>query len=255
LLSKTKLTNDIKELVLSVANSLIAVSGYVLLFKAYDKRRIEELSASAFSKNAIIGSVTGMILQALFVLVIYEVGTYSIVHVNSTSTLINAFSFALTAGFVAETLIIGVLFRLLEEQSGTVIALIALTVLFAMLHVKVEGATFVSICSTAIQAGFMLPAAYVFSRSLWLPIFFHFGWDFTEPGVFGGINPSTSNTSGLFTSKMEGSQFITGGRSGPQDSLQALILCLLTGLVFLILAKKRNNLIRGRWRTAMIPKK
>src|SRR5438270_238862 len=83
--------------------------------------------------------------------------------------------------------------------------------------------------ATAMQAGFMLPAAYVFSRSLFLPIFIHMGWDFAEPGIFGAINPSTSISQGLFASKVSGSVFLTGGQTGPQTSLQALILCLLTG--------------------------
>jgi uncharacterized protein len=255
LLDKTNLADDIKNIIVGVADSAIAVSGYILLFKTYEKRRIKELSASAFSKNVIIGSVTGLVLQALFILVIYTVGTYSIVYVNPAPTLISPFAFALTAGFVAEILIIGVLFRLLEEQLGTVITLTIFIILFAVLHVKIEGATFVSVGATAMQAGFMLPAAYVFSRSLWLPIFLHFSWDFAEPGIFGGINPSSSITQGLFTSKIVGSPLITGGQTGPQDSLQSLILCLLTGVIFLLLAKRKNNLIKPNWQTTATNKR
>ncbi len=117
------------------------------------------------------------------------------------------------------------------------------------LHINVKGATFVSVGATAMQAGFMLPAAYIFSRSLWLPVFLHFGWDFAEPGIFGGINPSTSLAHGLFTSTINGPSLVTGGRSGPQDSLESLLLCLLTGALFLWLAKQRNNFIKPkRWR-------
>jgi len=100
------------------------------------------------------------------------------------------------------------------------------------------------------QAGFMLPAAYVFSRSLWLPIFLHFSWDFAEPGIFGGINPSTSLTEGLYTSKITGNSLLTGGETGPQDSLQSLIFCLLTGIIFLLLAKQKNNFIKPNWQRA-----
>jgi hypothetical protein len=105
------------------------------------------------------------------------------------------------------------------------------------------------------QAGFMLPAAYVFSRSLWLPIFLHFSWDFAEPGIFGGINPSTSITQSLFTSKITGSSLLTGGQTGPQDSLQSLILCLLTGVLFLLLAKRKNNFIKPNWQITATNKK
>jgi uncharacterized protein len=249
LLDKTSLTDDTKNIIVAVAESVLAVCGYIFLFRRYEKRCIRELSASVFSKNLIIGCVIGFGLQSLFILVIYIGGTYSVVHVNSSSTLIAPFAFALTAGFVAEILIIGVVFRLLEEQSGTVIALTIFIILFAILHVKTKGATFVSISATAMQAGFMLPASYVFSRSLWLPIFIHFSWDFAEPGIFGGINASTSITQGLFESNITGDPLITGGQTGPQNSLQSVILCLLTGGIFLLLAKRKNNLIKPNRQT------
>ena len=98
------------------------------------------------------------------------------------------------------------------------------------------------------QAGLLLPAAYVYSRNLWLPVFLHFGWDFAEPGIFGGINPSSSVTQGLLTSKIAGSSLLTGGETGPQESLSSLLLCLFAGLTFLLLAKRKNNLIKPQWK-------
>src|SRR4030095_14800903 len=137
----------------------------------------------------------------------------------------------------------------LEEQAGTVIALLIFIVLFVILHVNAKGATVISVGATAMQAGLMLPAAYVYSRSLWFPIFLHFGWDFAEPGIFGGINPSTSVTQGLLTSKITGNSLLTGGENGPQDSLSSLLLCLLLGIIFLLVAKRKNNVINPWWRT------
>ncbi len=254
-LDKTSLTDNTKNIIVAILESVIVVSGYVLFFRVYEKRKIKELGASSFVKNAIAGCIIGLALQSFFILVIYVAGTYSVLHVNPASTLITPFAFALTAGFTAEILIVGVAFRLLEEQSGTVIALVVFIILFAVLHINTKGATFVSIGATAMQAGFMLPAAYVFSRNLWLPIFLHFSWDFAEPGIFGGINSSTSIAQGLFTNKITGSTLLTGGSAGPQDSLQSLILCLLTGALFLFLAKRRNNFIKSNWQITITDKK
>jgi membrane protease YdiL (CAAX protease family) len=166
--------------------------------------------------------------------------------------MISPFAFALTAGFVAEIIIIGIVFRLLEDQTGTEMALVIFIILFAVLHVNAKGATVTSVGATAIHAGFMLPAAYVFSRNLWLPIFLHFGWDFAEPGIFGGLNPSSSLTRGLLTSKIAGNSLLTGGETGPQDSLSSIVLCLLLGLIFLFLAKRKNNLMKRHLGTTVI---
>ena len=254
ILGQTNFPDDLKALIVAVAEAFVATISYILLFRAYEKRRIDELSAGSFIHNAVVGVFTGIILQALFILIIYLGGTFLIVNINPVSILVSPFAFALTAGFVAEIILIGIVFRLLEEQIGTVIALLLFIVLFAVLHINVKGATFVSVGATAMQAGFMLPAAYVFSRNLWLPVFIHFGWDFAEPGIFGGINPSTSTTESLLTSKITGNSLLTGGENGPQDSLSSLLLCLVLGLIFLLLAKRKNNLMKPRWRATAINK-
>ena len=249
ILDKTNLPDDKKALTVAIAEAFIAATGYIFLFRIYDKRPIHELSASTFFNNATVGFLTGVALQSLFILVIYLTGTFLIVNINPVSTLISPFAFALTAGFVAEIILIGIVFRLLEQQTGTVTALFIFIILFAILHRNVNGATLISISATAMQAGLLLPAAYVYSRTLWLPIFLHFGWDFAEPGIFGGINPSASLTQGLLTSKIAGNSLFTGGETGPQDSLSSLLLCLLSGLIFLSLAKQKNNLIKPQWKT------
>lgn len=247
LLDKTNLSENIKNIIIAIADSVVAVTAYILLYRKYEKRHITELSAASFIKYAVIGIITGFALQAFFILIIYIVGAYSIIRVNPASVLVTPFSFALTAGFVAEILIVGVVFRLMEEQTGTIVTLIFFIILFAVLHVNTKGASVVSVGATAMQAGFLLPASYVCSRSLWLPVFLHFSWDFTEPGIFGGINASSSITQSLFTSKITGHPLITGGETGPQDSLQSLILCVLTGMIFLFIAKRKNKLINSKW--------
>src|SRR5207253_9788566 len=127
----------------------IAIRVYIFLFRAYDNRRIDELSVAKLSNNAIIGFLTGIVLQALYILIIYLVGTFLVLNVNPVSTLVSPFAFALTAGFVAEIIMIGIVFRLLEQQTGTLIALLVFIILFAVLHVNVKGASIVSVGATA----------------------------------------------------------------------------------------------------------
>jgi len=248
LLDKIQMPDELKNGITGIMDVSMALLSYILLFKLYEKRKIKELSLTAFLKNAVIGFLTGLILQSLLILVIYIAGGYSIIHVNPVSFLLPAFIVALTAGFVAEILIRGIIFRLTEEKLGTIIALIISALLFALFHLGNSGATFLSVLSTAIQAGMLLAAAYVFTRSLWFPIFLHFAWDFAEPGIYGAINPGNTIAKSLFTSKITGSKLLTGGQLGPENSIQATIFCLMAGLLFLWLAKRKNNFIKPYWK-------
>lgn len=244
---KIAIPENLKNMMISISQCGIALISYIFLFRFYEKRKITELQLSLFTQNAIIGFLLGLFLQSLFILVIYFAGGYKIIHINPLSFLFPSFLTALTAGFIAEILIIGVFFRLIEEKLGTVLALLIITVLFAIIHSGSEHASVLSVCATSIQAGILLSAAFIYCRSLWLPIFLHFAWDFAEPGIFGGINPGNSIEQSLFTSEISGPSFIIGGQTGPQNSIQALIFCVITSLLFLWLAKRKNNFLKPAW--------
>jgi membrane protease YdiL (CAAX protease family) len=248
LLDQTHLKYDAKNLIIAFTDVFAALFTYVFLFRFYEKRKITELNLSTFSKNAIMGFGTGILLQSLFILIIFIAGNYIIMQVNPVSHLLPSFTAAITAGFVAEIMIVGIFFRLTEQTLGTLLALLITCFLFAIMHINIKGASAISISTTAIQAGILLPAAFIYSRNLWLPIFLHFAWDFSEPGIFGGINPGISIDKTLFTSKIAGTTFISGGQTGPQNSIQAFVLCSATAIFFLWMAKQKNNFINPSWR-------
>jgi hypothetical protein len=116
ILDKINLAVDVKALIVALAETFIAIAGYILFFRAYEKRRINELSAEKFINNAVIGFLTALILQALFILVICVAGSFLVVKINPPSVLISPFAFSLTAGFVAEIIMIGIVFRLLKNK-------------------------------------------------------------------------------------------------------------------------------------------
>jgi membrane protease YdiL (CAAX protease family) len=248
LLASTQFSENFRSIILAIAESALALWTYTFLFRVYEKRKIGELSTDAFRKNAVIGFTTGFVLQSIFILIIYLTGNYSVIRINQVSSLLPSFAAALTAGFVGEIVIRGIFFRLTEEKLGTVLALIICVLLFAIMHLNVKGASVLSVSSTAIEAGLLLSAGYIFSRSLWLPIFLHFAWDFAEPGVFGAINPGITLDQSLITSKIEGPLILTGGQQGPQTSIQSLILCTIASLIFLWMARKKKNFIKPFWR-------
>jgi len=242
IIDQTSIRDEIKNVILDVVQSFAAVLAYILLFRWYEKRKISELAGQMFFKNAVVGFLIGFILQSMFILVIYLANGYTVTSVNPTSFMLPAFATGLSAGFVGEIVLRGIAFRLIEGTLGTMIALLISIIFFAIAHAG-PGTTWHSIIATTILAGILLPSAYILTRSLWLPIFIHFAWDFAEPGIYGGINPGNSITQSLFTSKIVGDPLITGAQQGPQNSIQALLLCALVSVTFLLIARRKNNFI------------
>ncbi|HLY58589.1 MAG TPA: CPBP family intramembrane glutamic endopeptidase, partial [Stellaceae bacterium] len=144
---------------------------------------------------------------------------------------------------VSEELIFrGVLFRIVEEGCGTLAALAVSAAVFGGLHAWNPGASIASGTAIALEAGILFGLAYAGSRTLWLPIGLHFGWNFAEGGIFGGAI-SGFPAEGLLDVKLSGPDILTGGAFGPEASLVTLAVCLATSLI-LLLAIVRH----GQWR-------
>jgi len=239
---------DLKRIMESSASIAMALTSYILLFRFYENRRIAELSLSGWGKDAFTGFSTGFTLQSMIVLVIYLANGYTVLKVNHFSVILPTFFEALTAGFVAEILIRGIFFRLTEEKLGTTLTLIISGLSFAILHAGSKGASIFSIISTAIQAGVLPAAAFVYTRRLWVPIFLHFAWDLAEPGIYGGINPGISRQGTLLTSRISGPEILTGGQTGPGSSIQSIIFCASVSILFLSLAIRARKWIKPYWK-------
>src|SRR5262249_39839900 len=113
---------------------------------------------------------------------------------------------------------------------------------FGLLHAANPGATVVSTVAIALEAGALLGMAYAASRSLWLPIGLHFGWNFTEGGLFGAA-VSGGHSQGVINSTIAGPALVTGGLFGPEASVIAVAVCLFATVVLSVSAVRR-----GRWR-------
>jgi uncharacterized protein len=230
-------------LIIAITESVTVVFAYILFVSKAEDRQVDELEIKTLLKSSLAGFGTGFLLQSSFILVILIFFTYSIERINGLNDIIPSFTNALTAGFVTELIFRGLIFRITEQKYGSITALTFITLLFAVFHINAQGASPVTVLAAAIIYGLLQSSVYVLTRNLWFPIFMHFGWDFTEPGIFGAINPGNNIGQGLFTSRISGPELITGGLLGPQNSLQSLLICLAASIIILYLARK-NILFR-----------
>jgi uncharacterized protein len=141
----------------------------------------------------------------------------------------------------------GVVYRRLEERIGTTIALVVSAAAFGLVHAGNPGANWASTLAIALESGVLLALAYAATRSLWLPIGLHLGWNFTEGGIFGAA-VSGGQFSGLITATLAGPPLITGGAFGPEASLAALVVSLSASIALAWYAVRTGRWRPPRWR-------
>lgn len=247
LLGLTALDKDFRNLFKGIIVSALAIISYSIFIKYYEKRAVTELAVKGLAKNLIIGTLIGFVLQALTVLVIYLNGGFNIIAVNPISFILIPLTVAFTIAIIEEILVRGIFFRIIEEKLGSYISLSISSIIFGALHLANPNSTLLSgLCITF--AGFLLGAAFIYSRNLWFPIAIHFAWNFTQSGIFGAITSGNEKTNSLLVSKLEGSTLLTGGEFGPEGSVQATLFCLIAAIILLALSHKENKIIKPYWK-------
>jgi membrane protease YdiL (CAAX protease family) len=98
----------------------------------------------------------------------------------------------------------------------------------------------------AVEAGLLLGAAYMLTRSLWLPMGLHAAWNFTQGEIF-DVPVSGLDEHGLVQAKLSGPALLSGGGFGLEASLFAMVIATTAGIWLVWLAVKRGQLMQPRW--------
>jgi hypothetical protein len=174
-------------------------------------------------------------------------GIYRIVGAGDASSLVAALIASALFPAVSEELVFrGILFRWLEEWGGSWVALLLTSALFGAAHLMNPHASPIAAVGIALEAGVMLGAAYMLTRSLWLPMGLHAAWNFSQGEIY-DIPVSGTEVHGLIDARLSGPPLLTGNGFGLEASLIAIVVATLFGLWLLWLAIGKGELVQPRW--------
>tara|TARA_B100000575_G_scaffold283882_1_gene277227 strand:- start:538 stop:1431 length:894 start_codon:yes stop_codon:yes gene_type:complete len=135
------------------------------------------------------------------------------------------------AAFDEELIFRGYILNSMMDSSSRWVALAGSSALFALMHAGNPNVWSNWVPMTELfAAGFILGVSYTFTRNLWFPTFFHFGWNFFQ-GLFGfeisGINVDSWK---MISHESTGNvpDIISGGAFGIEGSvitLSCTIIC------------------------------
>ncbi|PRX97983.1 CPBP family intramembrane glutamic endopeptidase [Allonocardiopsis opalescens] len=235
-------------LALSAAVVVLSVLVYRWVVRRTERRRVTELDWQGAAPAVALGTAVGVGLFGLVIMNIAFLGFYRIDGLGSPMSALGLLGFMAAVAVTEELMWRGVLFRIIEERTGTWIALVLTGVAFGLAHMINPNATLWGAIAIAIEAGGMLTAAYVATRSLWLPIGLHFGWNLAASAIFSTEVSGNHTPQGLLDAVMSGPVLVTGGEFGPEGSAYSIVFCLIATAVFLWIARRRGRLVPFRRR-------
>ncbi|HWU04930.1 MAG TPA: type II CAAX endopeptidase family protein [Streptomyces sp.] len=236
------------QLALGLLAAVFAVLLYGWVVRTTEHRPSTEVArkgaGAAIGRGLLIGvAMFGAVITSIFLNAHYEINGLA-----SPTGAVGLAGFMAAVAVMEELLFRGVLFRIVEERTGTWTALALTAVLFGAAHLFNPNASLWGALAIAIEAGGMLAAAYAATRTLWVPIGLHFGWNFAAAGIFSSEVSGGDTPQGLLDTVTSGPTWVTGGDFGPEGSVYAVLFGALITIGFLWLAHRRGNLVPRRRR-------
>lgn len=229
-----------------------ALGAYSLFVRLYERRSPAEIGPTTLPRGLPVGFALGAALLLTSAGLIHAGGWSLIAQTAPRADWIRLIGTALAIQFgtavVEELLLRGVMFRVIEQSLGSWVALVLSALFFGLLHVGNPNATWAAALGLSLQAGVLLAAAYMVSRSLWLPIGLHWGWNAVQAGVVGGT-VSGHSASAIVTTQPVGPTVFSGGAFGLEGSIVATGVCAALATVFCFVAVRLGRTKSGFWVT------
>jgi membrane protease YdiL (CAAX protease family) len=194
-----------------------------------------------------MGLGAGFLVFSVAVGIAALLGVYKITGAGDLSGLLPALLASAIFPAISEELVFrGILFRWIEEFGGSWLALFLTSAFFGASHLMNPHASTIAAVGIAFEAGVMLGAAYMLTRSLWLPMGLHAAWNFTQGEIY-DIPVSGTPVHGLVQAQLTGDPLLTGNGFGLEASLIAIVVATLFGLWLLWLAIRKGELVQPFW--------
>jgi membrane protease YdiL (CAAX protease family) len=220
---------------------VVLLSSYYFLFRWYDQREIKELSIKHVSKEIFGGFAIGFSAISVSIFIVYLLGYYQIISILTDEYSLKLFMTLVVAALIEDLFTRGLVLRELENWLGTNMAILII-MLIETYHIFNPNTTifsfFVSLCW-----GFTMSMLFVYTKRIWLPFFFHIGWNFAQP--FYGSNLTGLDDMGkIIHSKFEGPVLFTGGGIGIEDSIITVFILFSIGVFLYYRSYNEGKIIK-----------
>ena len=222
---------------------LVLLSSYYFLFRWYEKREVKELSIQHLPKEMFGGFLIGFAAISVSIFILYLLGYYQIISIGSDDYSFKLFMTLVVAALIEDLFTRGLVLRELENWLGTNLAILIIMIIETY-HIFNPNTTwfsfFMSLCW-----GFTMSMLFVYTKRVWLPFFFHLGWNFAQP-FYGSNLTGLEDMGKIIHAKFEGPIVFTGGGIGIEDSIITVSILLSIGVFLYYRSSKEGKIIKRK---------
>jgi membrane protease YdiL (CAAX protease family) len=229
--------------IIHCASIFVLLGSYFFLFRLYDKRKITELSVKHLPKEMFGGFLFGFLTISLSIFILYLLGYYQVISITTTNYPVKLFTTLLVAALIEDLLHRGLIVREMENWLGTHVAIV-IGMVVELQHIFNPHSNLFSFFYYLIW-GFTMAMMFIYTKRIWLPYFFHIGWNFAQP-FYGSNLTGLDDMGSIIQSEFSGPEFLTGGAVGIEDSIFTALFLLFIGITLYYLAQKEGKIVKSK---------
>jgi hypothetical protein len=219
----------------------VVFGSYLLYSRLVDGRWPDDLRRGTAGRDLVGGTGLGAGLFSLALAAVWLAGGYRVTTVNPLVVVLPAVTGVVFFVGLEEVLNRGILLPELEARLGTWVAVVASSFVFAGYHAVLTADPTPVALGVIFAASVLLAGAYLLTRSLWLPVAIHAGWNFTQGAVFGiQVSGNDAGPVAYLAGETAGPTWLTGGAYGLEGSLVTLSVVTVAAAVPVWLVYRRG---------------
>lgn len=222
---------------------LAVVLSYWAFVRYYERRPAQELSLRW--RWILLAAAAGAMSIGVTILVLYATGHYQLISFRGLGQSSGILTQLWIAAVLEEVAFRGILFRILEERTGTRVALVGSALIFSVVHMANNGVRWVTLLTVTL-AGLMWAGVFMVSRNIWVVAAHHCCWNATIFVIGLPLSGEDWRANAPLETVYRGSVLWTGGAFGPEDSLINLVVMIAICAALWHLARRMDQVFEAR---------
>jgi membrane protease YdiL (CAAX protease family) len=218
-----------------------AVLSYWVFARYYERRVPRELSLRA--RWTLVAAVAGVLSIGITILALHVTGHYRFTSFRGFGGAIDILGQIGVAAVIEELAFRAILFRILEERTGTRAALFGSAAIFCVAHAANNGVGWVTFITVTL-AGLMWALIYVAWRNVWVVAAHHCCWNATIFLTGLPLSGEDWRLQAPLRTAIHGPILWTGGIFGPEDSVLNIVVSIALCVALWQIARRSPTVVR-----------
>ena len=235
-------------LVMGLVAAFVGLPMVYIITKYLWKRDFKWMCLNINLKYFFTGILLGVILPIIIIVILLIMGNatvselpdrYSVM--NVVTIVIGYLGLSLFTAVAEETVFRAIVVREIAAKWNWIVATLIGGIYFGLVHLfTLNNLSIIDtlwIILSATIASSLFIAMYIRSKSLWLPIGFHAGWNFCLAAIIGTKMSGKESGLGIYNFNLSGNYLMTGGQFGVEASVIPFFIFLVMGILLIKYSK------------------